>query len=258
MEKSAETQCGQSASGKFKTLARKTKAEPKPRFAPSFRFGGVRCKLIKRRLTPLCKQLRLSPQSFYLALAIFDRLASEFDFEQKELFPLSLGALGLAVKAKESRSTALKAYAVLGILLKSKLKMAAVEKTILQALRFDLNIATAFDFLQLLFTAKQCFEEVPASDSAKFQETAFKLLHFSTFDYSSNQFRPQSKVLGVLMAVRKMFGCKSPFPEPAARGLGHSEQSLGACSRFMEQKLCKYSKKKLKKSDVRVHFKDAQ
>ncbi|MEO0472829.1 MAG: hypothetical protein AAF206_24650, partial [Bacteroidota bacterium] len=223
----------------FRIQVRKSKTKKSKSFNTDYNSSNKRLLILKYKLTPFCKHVGLSPECFYLTLAIFDRLTSEFAFNNQDLEELCFVILSLVVKLKESRKISQVVDSLIDSIIQSKAKMANFEKMILQALNFDMNVVTSFDLLQSLLQIEDSSGQVAVSDLALFKKTAFKLLHYSSFDYSTNQFESVPIVLGILMTVRKMFNCSVIFPIFFKKSTGFAEGNLNCCFRFMSEMLQK-------------------
>jgi transcription initiation factor TFIIIB Brf1 subunit/transcription initiation factor TFIIB len=213
-------------------------------FNPYYNNHNTRNLVLKTQIKKICKDLNLKNETFYNAIAIIDNISSKFLLEEEVFSGISLVALSIAARIKESQSMIFLLNSLKQIKSNSNRKM--YEKQILEELNYDANIVTPFDFINHFVLFDKTFEEINSKKIKPFLYLISKLTYLTVCDYNSNKYNSLVVALAIIMVARKIFKCKKLLPPFLEELSGFTEEVLSSCYR----KIYFYGRKFIKELKV--------
>jgi hypothetical protein len=208
-------------------LLKRNRRKAQRHFNPHYDNLSIRTKTIKTQIKKICKDMGLKNETFYLTIAIIDNISSKYLLEDEVFSAISLVALNLAARVKESQNIIFLLNSLK--LMKSNSNRRLYEKQILEELEYNVNIITPFDFLMEFILLEESFEGIRPEVRKQFSYFVSKLIYFSTLEYDTNKYNSLVIAMSIIMVSRKLFKCQNLLPDYLREITGFSENVLSLC-----------------------------
>lgn len=230
-------------------LVQKNRTNTNRNYNEAYRHRKLRDRLMTKNLKSICDFLDFLPRTYYKTIGLIDSVSSQFLFEDAMFKKISLVCLGLISKTQESVDKALYTNSLQLIMPGDKAEYARLEKLVLFAMEFNLNVVVPFEYVVELLRVRESFDGIKCNLYKKFRKFVLRLVRRTALDYETNKFTSLAVALAVLMTAREVFGCEEPLPSRLKVLTGYNESVLSACLeeiRPMAQRLAQKSSKKEK------------
>ena len=210
-------------------IIKKSKKNTNRNYNSNYQNKLIRMKIISQNLKSICQYLDFSNETFYKTIGLLDSVSSKYLFNDDMFKKVSLVCLGLASKAHESQDKALYTNSLRIILKNPKKDYAKLERTILTALDFDVNIVLPYDCIFRFFALENIYEGINCNLRKNYRNFVFKLTHAVSLDYEMNKFNSLAVSLCIIMVSRKIFDCDYLLPSEIQRITQYTRKMLQKC-----------------------------
>ena len=235
---SSTKKCEQSKATLIRLIHKNSKSKMR-NYNPDYKNHSERYYTINAIFKIICQKSNFSSKTLFFAIGILDSVSSLYLFDKKNYFWLGLVSLSLASKIQENRL-----FSNIKYLLKFYPKMKynniiKLEKNVLKALDFNLNLVTSFDFLSEIFTQNEIFDEIKTKEKELYYKCALKLNYYCNLEYKINRFTSLVVALCIVMSARNIFDCEILLPEFLQKITSYSEEDLEPCYVQIQELLLK-------------------
>jgi hypothetical protein len=210
-------------------MIKKCKKNNNRNYNSNYENKNIRMKIITQNIKSICNYLDFSNETFYKTISLIDSVSSKYLFNDNMFKKVSLVCLGLASKVHESQDKALYTNSLQLILKNPKEDYAKLEKTILTALDFDLNIVTPFECVMIFFKLENIYQGINCNLRKNYRKFVFKLANYVSLEYEMNKYNTLAVALCVIMVSRKIFDCDYLLPSEIQRHTRYSKEMLNTC-----------------------------
>lgn len=228
-------------------LVRKNRHNANRSYNEDYRNGKLRDRLVSKNLKSICDFLDFSTQTYHKAIGLIDAVSSKFLFDDAMFKKISLVCLGLVSKTQESTDKALYTNSLQLIMPGDKAEYARLEKLVLFAMEFDLNLTVPYEYIVEMLRLRETFENINCNLFKRFRKFVLRMTHKTALEYENNKFTSLAVALAIVISAREVFGCVEPLPARLESLTGYSESVLSECLEEIRPVAQKLAQKKDKK-----------
>lgn len=232
MNKIQNSPCAQSFLAKpfvLVQLVRKNRRNANRNYNEAYSNRAVRDRLASKNLRSICEYLEFEEQTYFKTLGLIDSVSSKFLFDEPTFKKIALVCLGLMSKTQESVDKALYTNSLQLIMRHDKAEYARLEKLVLHAMDFDVNLAVPYEFVAELLRLEATFQGLNCNLFGKFRKFVARLLRRASLEYETNKYTSLAVALAIVMTARDLFGCAEKLPMRLRELTGYDSLVLAAC-----------------------------
>jgi hypothetical protein len=176
-----------------------------------------RWNIIENFLYKISLKFQLQASTFFASVALFDMILAHYTLNSDMMLKVGLCCLSLASKQREKQKEQLK-YSDLNLIFqfKNQEHFSKIEKFILQACNFNINIVTSFDMTLSILEMPEFDEITKIREKSVDKSFVYQLLVDLqlqiTKNYESNRFTVSALAVALLMLIQEFLGSTSSLP----------------------------------------------